>query len=110
MKADRYLVLIHFAAKITKVNLPEVAAQVARSIRHNLQNSEVICSTASSVVFVGKSAISADSLFRSLATDLRPGDNLSIFGVDENVVTSHRGLHEWTKRQRAIQAGDPGCP
>lgn len=110
MKAESYLVLIHFAAKITKINLPEAAAQVARSIRDNMQNSEVICSTASSVVFVGKSAISADSLFRSLAPDLRPGDNLSIFGVDGNVVTSHRGLHEWTKRQRAIQAGDPGCP
>lgn len=96
MKAERYLVLIHFAAKITKINLPEVAAQVARSIRHNLQNSEAICSTPFSVTFVGEASISAKSLFRSLAPDLRPGDSLSIFSLGRDIATSHPGLHEWT--------------
>lgn len=95
MKNERYLILIHFAAKITKINLPEVAAQVARSIRHNLENSEPICSTPSSVAFVGEANISAKSLFRALATDLRPGDSLSIFVLGSDIATSHSGLHQW---------------
>ncbi|MCI1005022.1 hypothetical protein [Herbaspirillum sp. C7C8] len=95
MKAERYLVLIHFAAKITKVNLHEVAAQVARSIGHNLQNSEAICSTPFSVTFVGEASVSAKSLFRSLATDLRPGDSLSIFVLGSDIATSHSGLYRW---------------
>ncbi|WP_171426909.1 hypothetical protein [Herbaspirillum rubrisubalbicans] len=95
MNAERYLVLIHFAAKITKINLPEVTAQVARSIRHNLENSEAIFSTLSSVAFVGEANVSAKSLFRSLATDLRPGDNLSIFVLGSDIATSHSGLHRW---------------
>lgn len=95
MKADRYLVLIHFAAMITRANLSEVAVQVTRAVRNTLQNSEAICSTSSSVAFVGESCASADSLFRLLASDLRPGDNLSIFSLATDIATSHSGLHRW---------------
>lgn len=95
MTAERYLVLIHFAAKVTRSNLADVAAQVVRSIRNNLHNSETISSSPSSVAFVGESAVSADALFRSLAVDLRPGDNLSIFALGRDIATSHPGLHQW---------------
>ncbi len=98
MKADRYLVLIHFAAKVTRANLSEVAVQVTRAVRTTLQNSEAICSTSASVAFVGESRASADSLFRLLASDLRPGDNLSIFSLGEGIATSHPGLHRWAHR------------
>ncbi|RAM63123.1 hypothetical protein [Herbaspirillum rubrisubalbicans] len=110
MKADKYLVLIHFAAKITRANLTEVAKQVTRAVRDALQNSEAICSTASSVAFVGESRASADSLFRLLASDLRPGDNLSIFSLGQGIATSHSGLHKWATRQGAIQAAETGDP
>lgn len=110
MKAERYLVLVHFAAKITRANLTEVATQVTRSVRGALQNSEAVCSTSSSVAFVGESHASADSLFRLLATDLRPGDNLSIFSLGQGIVTSHSGLHKWAMRQGAIQAAETGEP
>lgn len=103
MKADRYLVLIHFAAKITRTNLSGVAGQVTRAVRNTLQNSEAICSTASSVAFVGESRASADSLFRLLASDLRPGDNLSVFSLGAATATSHQGLHNWLSRQRRNQ-------
>lgn len=95
MKAERYLVLIHFAAKLTRSNLAEVALQVSRSIRSNLHNSETITSSPSSVAFVGESAATAASLFRSLSADLRPGDNLSIFALGLDIATSHPGLHAW---------------
>ena len=101
MKADRYLVLIHFAAKVTRANLSEVAVQVTRAVRNALQNSEAICSTSSSVAFVGESRSSADSLFRLLASDLRPGDNLSIFLLGRQVVTSHAGLQRWNRERDA---------
>lgn len=101
MKAARYLVLIHFAAKVTRTNLPEVAMQVTRAVRDTLQNSEAICSTPSSVAFVGESRTSADSLFRLLASDLRPGDNLSIFLLGRQVVTSHAGLERWHRERHA---------
>ncbi|MCP3653343.1 MAG: hypothetical protein GY766_00400 [Herbaspirillum sp.] len=110
MKADRYLVLIHFAAKVTRTNLPEVAVQVTRAIRTTLQSSEAICSTSSSVAFVGESRASADSLFRLLASDLRPGDNLSIFSLGQGIATSHSGLHKWATRQGVIQAAETGDP
>jgi len=99
MKAERYLVLVHFAAKITRANLTEVATQVTRAVRDALQNSEAVCSTSSSVAFVGESHASADSLFRLLATDLRPGDNLSIFSLRTDIATSHPGLHRWIGRR-----------
>lgn len=98
MKADRYLVLIHFAAKVTRANLSEVAVQVTRAVRNTLLNCEAICSTTSSVAFVGESRASADSLFRLLASDLRPGDNLSIFSLGQGIATSHPGLHHWAHR------------
>lgn len=101
MKADRYLVLIHFAAKVTRANLSEVAMQVTRAVRNTLLNCEAICSTASSVAFVGESRASADSLFRLLASDLRPGDNLSIFLIGRQIVTSHAGLERWHRERHA---------
>lgn len=110
MKADRYLVLIHFAAEATRSNLSEVAVQVTRAVRSTLQNSEAICSTSSSVAFVGESRASADSLFRSLAGDLRPGDNLSVLSLGQGIATSHSGLHKWATRQGVIQAAEAGDP
>ncbi|MBP1314456.1 hypothetical protein [Herbaspirillum sp. 1130] len=110
MKAERYLVLIHFAAKVTRANLSEVAVQVTRAVRSILLNCEAICSTASSVAFVGESRASADSLFRLLASDLRPGDNLSIFSLGQGIATSHSGLHKWATRQGVIQTAETGDP
>ena len=110
MKAERYLVLVHFAAKITRANLIEVATHVTRAVRDALQNSEAIFSTSASVAFVGESHASADSLFRLLASDLRPGDNLSIFSLGQGIATSHSGLHKWATLQGAIQAAETGDP
>lgn len=110
MEAERYLVLIQFAAKITRANLTEVATLVTRAVRETLQNSEAICSTTSSVTFVGESRASADSLFRLLASDLRPGDSLSILSLGKCIATSHLGLHKWATRQGANQAAETGDP
>ena len=101
MNAERYLVLIHFAAKTTRANLAEVASQVDRSIKMNLRNSEAICTTLASLAFVGESDASVNSLFRALADDLHPGDNLSIFLLGRQVVTSHAGLERWHRERQA---------
>ncbi len=98
MKAERYLVLIHFAAKATRANLAEVADQIDRSIKSNLRNSQAICTTPASLAFVGESDMSAVSLFQCLASSLRPGDNLSVLVLARDLATSHPGLNQWAVR------------
>lgn len=98
MKAVRYLVLIHLAAKASRENLPCVASQLGDSIRNNLSNSEAICTTPVSLAFVGLSPASADSLFRSIAAALRPGDNLSVMELGKAITTSHPGVRRWAQK------------
>lgn len=98
MKAVRYLVLIHLAAKTTRSDLADVAIRIKHSIEANLQNSEPVCTSQTSLAFVGEATVSSERLFGFLADTLSSGDNLSVFTLDGSIATSHAGLNGWCRR------------
>ncbi|MBP1316318.1 hypothetical protein [Herbaspirillum sp. 1130] len=101
MKAERYLVLVHLAAKPTRKHLTDVAIQLGATIKSNLRQCEAVCLTATSLAFVGESPLSADSLFRQMAAGLHSGDNLSVLALGNEFATTHPGLYAWARLRSA---------
>jgi hypothetical protein len=95
MQKQNYIVLIHFAAKLSRQNLAAVAPIVNQAVRDALSNCEAILATDTTAAFVGASESSAMSLFKDMASGLRPGDQLSIIEMAEGLATSHQGLRHW---------------
>jgi hypothetical protein len=95
MEPTRYLVLVHFAARLTRENISQVAGNVAASIRLNLGNTEAVITSDAMVGIAGTSANEPADIFREIAKDLRRGDNLSVIELGTRITTSHPGLHSW---------------
>ncbi|MDR6583792.1 hypothetical protein [Herbaspirillum frisingense] len=102
MKTSNYIVLIHFAAKLSRQHLAAVAQVTNASIRKALSESEAVFVSDTAVAFVGSSQSSVSALFKLIAADLRVGDHLSVIAVGEALMTSHPGLMAWhVRRQRS---------
>ncbi|WP_343742115.1 hypothetical protein [Herbaspirillum huttiense] len=101
MKIQNYIVLIHFAAKLSRQHLAAVAQVTNEVVRRALSDSEAVFVSDTAVAFVGGSKNNVSVLFRDIATDLRAGDHLSVIAVGDVLMTSHPGLMAWhVRRQR----------
>jgi hypothetical protein len=99
MSSIKYLVLVHFAARLTRENLSQVAGGLATTIRRNLENCEAVLTSDAMVAMIGLSLAKPEDIFRSIAGDLRRGDNLSVLEVGAEVITSHPGLAAWQRHR-----------
>ena len=100
MNSANYLVLVKFAAVLSRDNLATVAPAVRAAVSQSLSSTEAIFTSIAAVAFVGKSTAQADSLFRLIGPGLHPGDELSVIELGREIATSHRGLHNWAERLR----------
>lgn len=101
MGNERYLVLVHFASRLTRDNLTSIATCVVKAVRENLENTEAVMTSDTAVAMIGNSAADPKSLFREIGTCMRSGDNLSILSIGDNVITSHPGLANWRNAKTA---------
>lgn len=93
MKTSNYIVLIHFAAALTRHNLAAVAPLINAKVRAVLTSCEAILCSDHAVAFCGESEKGATEVFTLIGPGLRPGDQLSVIPVLAPVATSHPGLH-----------------
>lgn len=105
MKIQNYIVLIHFAAKLSRQHLAAVAQVTNEAVRRALTDSEPVFVSDTAVAFVGGSQNGISTLFKDIATDLRVGDHLSVIAVGETLMTSHPGLMAWHVRRQKNQGG-----
>ena len=92
MKTSNYIVLIHFAAALTRQNLAAIAPLINGKVRAVLSGCEAILCSDHAVAFFGKSEQSAGEVFAQIGLNLRPGDQLSVIPVAAPTATSHPGL------------------
>lgn len=100
MKIQNYIVLIHFAAKLSRQHLAAVAKVTNEAVRRVLSDSEAVFVSDTAVAFVGGSQSGVSALFKDIASDLRAGDHLSVIAVGEALMTSHPGLMAWHVRRQ----------
>lgn len=105
MKIQNYIVLIHFAAKLSRQHLAAVAQVTNESVRRALEDSEAVFVSDTAVAFVGGSKSGVSTLFKDIASGLRPGDHLSVLAFGEVLMTSHPGLMAWHVRRQRNPAG-----
>lgn len=101
MKANRYLVLIKFAAALTRPNLAAIAPLVNSAVRQTLSDCEAILCTETAVSYVGLATCDASELFPAISQSLRPGDDLHVLSLGNSSATAHPGLHTWLLRTAA---------
>ncbi|WP_443113332.1 hypothetical protein [Herbaspirillum seropedicae] len=100
MKKSRYLVLINFAAKLSRQHLSAVSAVTNSTVRSALGDCEAIFVSEMAVAFVGLSGEEPGHLFKLMAARLREGDHLSVIALGNELMTSHPGLMGWYVRQK----------
>lgn len=107
MKKLSYILLVSFAAKLTRQNLAAIAPRINASVRKALTDCEAILTGDTCVVFVGTTQSDAPALFKSVAADLRIGDHLTVIELGEDLMTSLPSLLGWHVRRQTSLGGAP---
>jgi uncharacterized protein (DUF1684 family) len=107
----RYLVLIHFASRISRN--PEVASQVRAIrdiVRRELGDAEAILNAETALAFCGMSALDAHGLWKALRLPIAGEDTLSVIEISANIASSHPGLSSWQVQTRWLAGADAVPP
>ena len=93
----RVLILIHFAAKLTRDNMGPMGLKAASCVQANVENFAGIFSSDIAFGFAGVTNQDTSELLKTLfkAIGLKPGDNVSVVELAENISSTHPGLMEW---------------
>jgi hypothetical protein len=111
MTLKRYLVLIHFASKISRN--PEAASQVRAirdMVRRELRDAEAILNAETALAFCGMSALDAHGLWKALRLLIAREDTLSVIEISTNIASSQPALSSWQVQTRWLAGADAEPP
>jgi hypothetical protein len=98
---NRYLVLIQFAAKLSrKPDAPGQVRRIREIIAQELEHAESVMSSETALAFCGLSPRSASALWKALKLPIEPDDTLSVLEICANIATTHPGLSLWQVQTR----------
>lgn len=107
MKNQNYIVLVHFAAKLSRQNLAAIAPGVNAAIRSALSDCEPVLVGDTCVAFLGSAQSAAPAIFKEVASGLRLGDHLSVIELGDDLVTSHPAALAWHLRRQTRPGAAP---